>query len=82
MKITENFKDQIKKAKEAGYTHVSSIASNVYSTNYYHFELISDLLGCEIGDNRSYGRFNGVTATQFLKQYPESKIIGYQDCFK
>jgi|APSaa5957512576_1039674.scaffolds.fasta_scaffold167104_2 hypothetical protein len=82
MKITGNFKTRLKKAKKEGYTHLSSTASNEYTTTYYHFELISDLLKCEIGENRSYGRYNGVTITQFLTQYPGSKIIGYQDCFK
>ena len=33
-----------KKAKELGFTHMSSVVKSVYATTYYHVNLIDDII--------------------------------------
>lgn len=81
MKITENLKDKVKKAEKRGVTHVSSICSNEYTTNYCHFISTKDILKAQVGDSLSFGRFGGITYKMYQKRHPKGVALGYRDLF-
>lgn len=82
MIVTLNFKNKLLKLQKRGYTHVASIASNHYATEYFHFESIKAILSTKTGISLSHGRYYGETQTVFYTKCPSGKVIRYQDIFK
>ena len=80
MVITINFKEKCRELKKSGLTHVSSVCSSKFTTTYKHYVSIAEILKSELGSNKSYGRYNGVTSKKF-HEGNEYKAISYQDVF-
>jgi len=81
MIISENFKTKCEQLKKVGFTHASSVCSNCKSTVYRHYLPIAEILKTEIGTNKTYGRYGGMTFKRFLLVNPGAKTISCQDVF-
>ncbi len=82
MRISQNLKNKLAALREKhNYTHVSSICSNHYYTDYFHYVSIDDIMQAENGENMSYGRYNGKTATMFYNENPNCSAIQYSNIF-
>ena len=85
MKITENFKNHLKIAKDSGYERVYSVVGSYMETTYCVFHDIDDLLklpdGYDFGDQRPYpqeGMWTGHSNTREV----DSQDIMYSEVFK
>jgi len=63
MRITQNLKGKLQKAKERGYKRVFAVVGGYRSTVYCYFVDIDDLLDCPIGTDygpeKPYGPWRG-----------------------
>ena len=63
MRITENLKAKLMKAKAAGYKRVYAVVGGCRATTYCYFAEIDDLLmrpvGTDYGPGKPYGRWSG-----------------------
>ena len=80
MLISENFKKKCKQLEKIGFTHVSSVASSKFRTTYRHYLSMTEIIDAKVGENKSFGRYNGVTSKSF---HATSGVnaIAYQDVF-
>lgn len=75
MIATKKDQDRGVSAMETGYTHLRTVVSQYYNTQYFrHFPLIEMITGV---DTNLDGRFFGSTPEQFKKRNPEAMCISF-----
>jgi len=78
MKITENFKQAVKKAKEAGYTDVLVTRTSNFGTNAVVLCPIDELLISQIGIHYPIPALGKFMTKQWLNEHLENNWIQYQ----